>query len=74
MKRRVKQRRERSEVPDRYAHRVRQFQRSCDSCSCVLRRTHDYVQYGNLCWFCWRYNQRCSVVVASQEVAYEYDA
>ncbi len=50
--------RERTEAHDRYAHRVRQFQCSCESCSKVLRQTHDYVRYGNLCWTCWRLTYR----------------
>jgi hypothetical protein len=53
-----RQRRERSEADDWYNKRIRQFLSSCDGCSSQLRQTHDYVLYGNLCWVCWRQDQR----------------
>jgi len=53
-----RQRRERTEADDRYNQRLRQFLTSCDGCSSQLRQTHDYVLYGNLCWVCWRQDQR----------------
>jgi hypothetical protein len=53
-----RQRRERIEADDRYTRRFRQFLTSCDGCSGQLRQTHDYVLYGNLCWVCWRQDQR----------------
>ncbi len=56
---------ERVEQLDRYEYRVRQFQCSCEGCSKVLHQTHDYIRYGNLCWVCWRHNQRLGVVLVS---------
>ncbi|HEY6406505.1 MAG TPA: hypothetical protein VIY29_03445 [Ktedonobacteraceae bacterium] len=47
---------------DRYARRVHQLLYSCEGCSKPLRQTHDYVQFGNLCWTCWRYHQSSGVV------------
>jgi hypothetical protein len=50
--------RERTEADDRSHRRIRQFLMLCDGCSSQLRQTHDYVQYGHLCWVCWRRDQR----------------
>jgi hypothetical protein len=50
--------RERAEADDRSHRRLRQFLTLCDGCSSQLRQTHDYVQYGNMCWVCWRQDQR----------------
>ncbi|HEY6407338.1 MAG TPA: hypothetical protein VIY29_07720 [Ktedonobacteraceae bacterium] len=47
---------------DRDARRVHQSLYSCDECSAVLRKTHDYVAYENLCWTCWRRHQSRGVV------------
>jgi hypothetical protein len=54
---------------DRYARRVHQLLYSCDGCSVVLRQTHDYIRYGNLCWSCWRRHQSSGEesVMASHE-------
>ncbi len=53
-----RQRRERTEADNRSLRRFRQFLTSCDGCSSQLRQTHDYVLYGNVCWVCWRQDQR----------------
>ncbi len=59
-------RRERMEERfDRYARRVYRLLYSCDGCGNALHQTHNYVLYGNLCWTCWRLNQRYGAVMAS---------
>jgi hypothetical protein len=55
----------RSDVRERYVFQVRQWPCSCESCSKPLHQTHDYVRFGNLCWSCWRHNQRQGAVIAS---------
>ena len=64
-KRHCGRRRRRSDVHERYVFQVRQWSCSCESCSRALRQTHDYVRFGNLCWSCWRHNQRHGAVMAS---------
>jgi hypothetical protein len=51
----------------RYARRVHQLLYSCDGCGNALHQTHNYVLYGNVCWTCWRLNQRYGDVMASHE-------
>ena len=55
----------RSDVDERYVFQMRQLSSSCESCSKRLHQTHDYVSFGNVCWSCWRHNQRHGVVMAS---------
>jgi hypothetical protein len=49
----------------RYARRVHRLLYSCDGCGGALHQTHNYVLYGNVCWTCWRLNQRHGAVMAS---------
>lgn len=49
----ARRQREWSEGHERFVRLVQHLSTSCDTCSAILLRTHDYVFYGTLCPGCW---------------------
>jgi hypothetical protein len=63
----TRRQREWSDGHERYVRLVQQLSTSCDTCSAVLARTHDYVFYGSVCPGCWSQQEPLVGLMASHE-------